>query len=152
MVLVVWRNLFSLPLYCAITNSLLLFHRCGSYWRIPCQGEHKPDSIPVLCLSGNRNYPSEAQKSHAVWSCSLLSSCASAGPLRACALAHLDGVMKASLLGELLEGFPFQFHASVQKGVVWLGNIACLYYQFKQCLIHLPNDGSSAAPLGTQHH
>lgn len=81
--------------------------------------EAQADSIPVLCLSGNRNGPSEAQKSHAVWFGSLLSSCVSAGLLKTCALAHLDGVMKASLAGELLEGFPFQIHISVLARRVW---------------------------------
>lgn len=44
--------------------------------------------------------------------------------------------------------FPISHFCPCQKGVVWLGNIACLYYQFKQCLIHLPNDGSSAGTPG----
>lgn len=43
----------------------------------------------------------------------LLSSCANAGPLGTCVFAHLDGVMKAPLAGELPESFSFQIHISV---------------------------------------
>lgn len=55
---------------------------------------------------------------------------------------------ETSLVGELLQGFPCQVQISVLARGVWCKDIARSYYQFKQCLIRLPDHDHSAGIPG----